>query len=103
MYKDRDKQRAASRERQKRYRAKHDNKDVTPKSNALDVTAKPAHYGTPDCACQHCRQVAGSGSHHTLNHGPYKTATQLAPGELNRVALPGDVDYDGQLTHEGTG
>ena len=31
----------------------------------------------------------------TCNTGPYKTAAELAHGEVNRVSLPGDADYTG--------
>ena len=54
---------------------------------------QPVSFGLENCECGHCQAVKNSGSHHTLNHGPYKTATQLSPSELNRVPLPGDVDY----------
>jgi len=29
----------------------------------------------------------------TLNHGRYKAFSELADNEVNRVSLPGDVDY----------
>lgn len=51
----------------------------------------PANFGEADCACKHCQQNRASGSKLTLNHGKDK----LASGELRRVSLPGDVDYDG--------
>jgi hypothetical protein len=53
------------------------------------------NFGQPDCECMHCRQNRRQGSHHILNHGPHKPASELSPNELNRVALPGDVDYTG--------
>ena len=60
-------------------------------------TDKPANYGQPDCQCQHCQNVRASGNpfKRVLNHGEYKTASQLDRNELNRVSLPGDADYDG--------
>ena len=52
------------------------------------------NYGQPDCQCKHCQQHRTvAGSKRTLNHGPYKTADQLAEHEGNRVSLPGDADY----------
>lgn len=59
-----------------------------------DVTAdKPANFGESNCDCWHCKKVKGSV--YTLNHGPHKSSQELAIHELNRVSLPGDVDYDG--------
>lgn len=55
----------------------------------------PANFGQTDCQCKHCRAVKVNGSKHTLNHGAYKTVSQLADNELNRVSLPGDIDYAG--------
>ena len=63
--------------------------------NAKDRTLRPANFGQPDCECMHCRAVKSNKSNHVLNHGPYKPASELKPNELNRVALPGDVDYRG--------
>lgn len=54
-----------------------------------------ANFGGPDCECMHYRAVKSNGLKVRLNHGPYKTADQLAPDELNRVSLPGDADYKG--------
>lgn len=54
-----------------------------------------ANYGQPDCECKHCQAVKVNKSKHTLNHGPYKPASELAMHEINRVSLPGDKDYDG--------
>ena len=54
---------------------------------------KPANFGQPDCECQHCQTNRVNGNKHTINHGAWKSAQELDEGELNRVALPGDVDY----------
>ena len=53
------------------------------------------NFGQPDCECMHCKQAKTNGSKNILNHGPYKPAHLLGKGELNRVSLPGDADYDG--------
>ena len=53
------------------------------------------NFGQPDCECMHCRQNRRQGNHHIINHGPYKPASALSQKELNRVSLPGDVDYVG--------
>ena len=53
------------------------------------------NFGQPDCECHHCRNNRKTGSKKILNHGPYKTASELAENELNRVALPSDPDYVG--------
>ena len=107
MYSDKDRQREANRERARRYRAKHKGVTHRPESNAQSVTPEqgtvtpegraqsvPANYGQPDCECYHCRNNRKSGSKLIINHGAYKTAAQLADNEVNRVSLPGDVDYD---------
>lgn len=57
------------------------------------------NFGLPNCDCKHCLQNRANGSKHTINHGPYKTASQLGDKELNRVSLPGDADYDGVAQH----
>lgn len=53
-------------------------------------TKYPLNYGQADCQCLHCQQDQGR---HVLNHGPYKTAAELADNEINRTTLPGDSDY----------
>ena len=53
------------------------------------------NYGQSDCQCRHCRTNRTNGGKHIINHGSYKTASQLAERELNRVSLPGDPDYTG--------
>jgi hypothetical protein len=60
---------------------------VTPTPNL------PANFGQADCACRHCRANRANGSKLEINHGPYKGCKDLIKGEVNRVALPGDVDY----------
>ena len=52
----------------------------------------PPRYGEPDCACLHCQQNDGK---KVLNHGSYKRSSDLGENEINRVSLPGDVDYCG--------
>ena len=116
MYKDKDRQKEASRERQRRYKAKQKallNQGVTEQKALLNqgvtegVTlrsmqateveylsrSKPANYGQPDCQCRHCQNNRRSGNKYTLNHGPYKKLAQLGTREYNRVSLPGDPDY----------
>jgi hypothetical protein len=53
----------------------------------------PANYGLSNCACLHCRATKSNKSDKILNHGAYKHGEQLAANELNRVSLPGDIDY----------
>jgi hypothetical protein len=62
-----------------------------------NVTALPANFGLPDCACYHCRQNRSQPEARqlTINHGPAKLACELLPNEINRQTLPGDIDYDG--------
>ena len=56
----------------------------------------PDNFGQPDCQCKHCQGVKTNSSKHLINHGKYKKASELAANELNRVSLPGDVDYEPQ-------
>ena len=105
-------QRAKTRERVKRYRDKaksvtevtseSENVTVTPSvTPGLTVTPEgpkrkvPANYSLEDCECKHCDWNRKTGGKHALNHGEYKDCSQLADNEVNRVSLPGDVDYDG--------
>lgn len=102
-YKDKDKQKEANRQANKRYRAK----GITPKLKRdtpamIPGQALPANFGQPDCACLHCRANKANGGKLTINHGSYKTADQLEPNEVNRVSLPGDPDY-GKAEREGGG
>jgi len=120
MYKDKDKQKEANRGRQRRYRAlrkgvtesRRDSKGVTLdmkpgggnlgpaiketlSNGSVVLEDKPANFGQPNCECKHCQSVRSNKSHNVLNHGPHKPASELSLNELNRVALPGDVDYRG--------
>jgi hypothetical protein len=112
MYKDKEKQKEANRLASQKRRAKTkgmtnqgmteegmtnnvipgSDASVIPKIQAAPEFSIP-NFGQPDCECHHCRNNRKSGSKKVLNHGPYKTAGELAENELNRVALPGDVDY----------
>ena len=66
------------------------------KANKPEQSEQPANFGQPDCDCKHCQQHrATKGSKLTLNHGAHKTANELGEHEINRVSLPGDVDYIG--------
>ncbi len=54
----------------------------------------PANFGQADCECRHCQNNRKNGSRKIINHGPYKTAGELAENELNRVVFPSDPDYN---------
>jgi len=56
------------------------------------VQAVPDKYGSQDCKCLHCKQSKGR---HKINHWARKPADELEKNEVNRVSLPGDVDYKG--------
>ena len=56
------------------------------------VNAVPVRYGMQDCKCRHCKQSKGR---HKINHWARKPADELEKNEVNRVSLPGDVDYKG--------
>ena len=68
--------------------------DVTA-SVTSTVTPSITNFGKPDCECGHCSQNKGNGNRSIINHGAYKSAGELVPREINRVSLPGDVDYAG--------
>ncbi len=53
----------------------------------------PANFGQADCKCQHCINARKSGKGAVINHGKWKSYSQLNRNEFNRVALPGDSDY----------
>ena len=55
----------------------------------------PANFGQADCQCWHCKGNRINKNKNVINHGPYKTAAELGLNEINRVTLPGDIDYDG--------
>jgi len=104
VYKDRNKQKEANRQIQARRRQQGVTKGVTDQGvtgkgvtdNVIPIIEDlPANFGQDDCDCRHCQNNRAKGSPHTLNHGPHKLAGALSKGELNRVALPGDVDYKG--------
>ena len=88
-------------EKQKDYRDRQRNaqepETVTRVTNGRDGNAPD--YGGSQCGCTHCQQNRTNGTKHTLNHGPYKPAHELGTNELNRVALPGDQDYE-EHSHE---
>ncbi len=54
-----------------------------------------ANFGESDCACKMCETNRLSSSKHIINHGAWKPLGKLGKTELNRVSLPGDVDYKG--------
>ena len=59
-------------------------------------THLPVNYGYADCECRMCQSSRAKGAQgKVINHGPWKPAGELAANEVNRVALPGDVDYVG--------
>ncbi len=55
----------------------------------------PTNFGESDCKCKMCATNRLSKNPHIINHGSWKRCDQLATTELNRVPLPGDVDYKG--------
>ena len=74
--------------------------DVTiPDRNTLPVTdaLRPANYGQPDCECMMCTINSNKKRKLTINHDAHKHAGSLQIDEVNRVAIPGDVDYNGAV------
>ena len=94
MYKDKEKQKEANRVAQARFKA---SKKVLPNQGITEgITGKvlPANFGQSNCQCRHCRANEANGLRLTINHGQYKPVSQLGPKEVNRVAKPGDADYE---------
>ena len=81
--------------RQRLSRSPFLSRTVTDETVTDETVTLPDSYGSPDCACQHCRINRANGNKHVINHGPNKPASRLAANELNRVPLPDDMDYDG--------
>lgn len=55
-----------------------------------DKTLYPPNHGPT----MHEQQATKRGVN-TVNTGPWKSASELGPHEVNRVSLPGDPDYKG--------
>ncbi len=113
-YKDPEKQKKAMRDANKRKRQanKKVNQPVNPVTLNPDVNpegyqtpegikqAVPKSYGTKQCQCMHCKQTRRRARPRIINHWARKTATELHNNEVNRVCLPGDVDYTDHNTIE---
>jgi len=113
MYKDIEKRREANRRAQLKFKQKQGiTKKVLPKEGItsekvlpeVGITDRvlPKNYGLPNCECVHCQQNRRMGGKFVLNHGRYMTDDELVEkfretGQrwINRVSLPGDVDYVG--------
>lgn len=65
------------------------------RGEGVSIKPTPANFGQPDCECRHCANNRNNGSRLVINHGPYKPVSELKDNEVNRVSLPGDVDYRG--------
>ena len=102
--KNKEKSKRASFERQRRYKAKQRallSQGVTTEPSIAEVVKvaelynKPANFGESDCMCKMCIGNRSKPKPHILNHGALKRSDQLGENELNRIPLPGDVDYVG--------
>ena len=67
---------------------------VTPEGAKSKV---PENYGLENCVCKDCQLNRASGNKRIVNHGKYKDVSQLADNEINRVSLPGDIDYQEEV------
>ena len=59
------------------------------------------YTGGSDCGCGMCKNKVVNNSSKIINHGPWKSASELKENEINRVPIPGDVDYEGCMKFEG--
>lgn len=111
MYKDKEKQKEATREAVKRHRAKQ--QGITSRQGITCFDDLPADVqrtierlsDTPEEKAQRTAIAIDYQRQHPSLYGKgldvgkidlpegYKTADQLAPGEYNRVSKPGDPDY----------
>ena len=67
-----------------------------------DVTlTRHTYTGGSDCGCGMCKNKVVNKSSKIINHGPWKSASELKENEINRVPIPGDVDYEGCMKFEG--
>ena len=73
------------------------NMTMTPEGPKSEV---PRNYGLVDCECRHCAVNRRIGIKPIINHGAYKSGNEFADNEINRVSLPGDVDYQSHDTIE---
>jgi len=57
-------------------------------------------YSGSDCDCGMCKNKVVNKSSKIINHGPWKSASDLKDNEINRVPIPGDDDYDGCMVYK---
>ena len=74
---------------------KEDFDTVTLNSSVTVIPPVLTYTGGEGCGCGMCKNK----SDRIINHGDYKMAGDLAEGEINRVSVPGDVDYDGCMIY----
>ncbi len=70
-------------------------------SSHLPAKVQGVHVPLDLTTCQHVQQCAASASHNTINIGDSMDASELSQCKgsvVNRVSLPGDVDYHGAAT-----
>lgn len=102
-YKDKEKQKEANKQAAQRRRDKAkgmtEGMMVTPEVIPI-LDEVPTNFGQPDCQCRQCCNNRKHGSPLDINHGPRKPASELSHREVNRVSLPGDVDYVGGVARD---
>ncbi len=76
---------------------------INPDKHKVGHKSDILNYGQPNCCCQHCQTNRANNNKHIINHGAYKRSHELGENELNRVALPGDVDFEGVCSGSGSG
>jgi len=69
--------------------------EIPNKIDSEQITNKPENFGLDNCQCMHCQTSRVNKSNVSINHGEYLDAAGLAANgyDVNRVVLPGDVDY----------
>ena len=80
---------------------KEDFDTVTLNSSVTVIPPVLTYTGGDGCGCGMCKNNESRPlkERKIINHGPYKPAGDLAENELNRVSVPGDVDYDGCMIY----
>jgi hypothetical protein len=75
--------------------------DTVTASSSVTLTPHASTYtGGDDCGCGMCNNKVVNKSSKTINHGAWKSASELKDNEINRVPIPGDDDYDGCMVYK---
>ena len=77
-----------------------DNPDTVTLSGSSIAEPVSTYAGGDDCGCGMCKNKVVNKSSKIINHGPWKSSSDLKDNEINRVPIPGDDDYDGCMVYK---